>query len=177
MRTDLKDLIIPLIKTIFLLIVLEIITTAIFPKIGLANFRIPFNILIVLYLGLKLETPFLAILIMIVQIFHGFFSIEGWELGTVTGIVICVIVSYLRETIHFSSWLMTILITQIFQLFWFVVQSVLLYIQLGSLNYIFERGVTFLPQSIVIAILSPFFFHLLDRFWNDEPKGTLGEKA
>ena len=109
-----------------------------------------------------------------VQVFHGFFSVEGWELGTVTGIVICVIVSYLRDTIHFSSWLMTILITQVFQVLWFIVQSVLLYVHLGSLNYILERAVTFFPQSVVIALLSPFFFFILNRFWNDDPKGSLG---
>lgn len=177
MRTNLKDLIVPLIKTICLLIILELISTTIFPNIGLVNFRIPFNILIVLYLGLRLETPYLALLIMIVQIFHGFFSVEGWEMGTVTGIVICIVVSYVRDMIHFSSWLMTILITQIFQLLWFVVQSVLIYIQLGSLNYIFEKSWTFIPQSVVIALLSPFFFYILNRFWNDSPKGMLGEKA
>lgn len=174
MRTNLKDIIVPIIKTIILLVLLEVITTTIFPNIGLENFRLPFNILIVLYLGLTLETPYLAILIMLVQVFHGFFSVEGWELGTVTGIVICVIVSYLRDTIHFSSWLMTILITQVFQVLWFIVQSVLLYVQLGSLNYILERAVTFFPQSVVIALLSPFFFFILNRFWNDDPKGSLG---
>lgn len=174
MRSNLKDLIVPLIKTITLLVFLELLTTSVFPNLGLSNFRLPFNILIVLYLGLRLETPFLAILIMIVQVFHGFFSVEGWEMGTVTGIVICVFVSYIRDMIHFSSWMMTILITQIFQLLWFVVQSILLYIQLGSLNYIFEKAWTFLPQSVVLALLSPIFFYILNRFWNDDPKGYLG---
>ena len=177
MRTNLKDIIVPIIKTIILLVVLEVITTTIFPNIGLENFRLPFNILIVLYLGLTLETPYLAILIMLVQVFHGFFSVEGWELGTVTGIVICVIVSYLRDTIHFSSWLMTILITQVFQLLWFFVQSILIYIQLGSLNYIFEKGWRFLPQSVIIALLSPFFFYLLNRIWNVDDRGMLGDKV
>ena len=43
-----------------------------------------------------------------------------------------------------------------------------------SLNYILERAVTFFPQSVVIALLSPFFFFILNRFWNDDPKGSLG---
>ncbi|MBC7429675.1 MAG: hypothetical protein H7336_13745 [Bacteriovorax sp.] len=177
MRTNLKDILFPLIKTLILLFFLEVMTTSIFPNIGLMNYRIPFNILIVLFLGLRLETPYLAIIILFVQYFHGFFSIEGWEMGTVTGIVICIVVSYVREMIHFSSWGMTILITQVFQLLWFFVQSILIYIQLGSLDYIFEKGWRFLPQSVIIALLSPIFFYILNRIWNIDDRGMLGDKV
>ncbi|MBC7715203.1 MAG: hypothetical protein H7177_17795 [Rhizobacter sp.] len=177
MRTNLKDILFPLIKTLILLFFLEVMTTAVFPNIGLMNYRIPFNILIVLFLGLRLETPYLAIIILFVQYFHGFFSVEGWEMGTVTGIVICVVVSYVREMIHFSSWGMTILITQVFQLLWFFVQSILIYIQLGSLDYIFEKGWRFLPQSVIIALLSPIFFYILNRIWNIDDRGMLGDKV
>lgn len=177
MKTNLKDIIVPLIKTLILLFFLEVMTTAVFPNIGLLHYRVPFNILLVLFLGLRLETPYLAIIIMIVQYFHGFFSVEGWEMGTVTGIVICIVVSYVREMIHFSSWTMTILITQVFQLLWFFVQSILIYIQLGSLNYIFEKGWRFLPQSVIIALLSPIFFYILNRIWNVDDRGMLGDKV
>ena len=176
MKTNLKDIIFPLIKTILILFFLEIMTTAVFPMIGLVNYRIPFNILIVLFLGLRLETPYLAILILCVQYFHSFFSIEGWEMGTVTGIVICIVVSYVREMIHFTSWGMTILITQMFQLLWFVVQSVLIYVLMGNPDYILEKGWRFLPQSFVIALLSPIFFFLLNKLWNIDDRGMLGDK-
>ncbi len=176
MKTNLKDIIFPLIKTIMLLFFLELMTTAVFPMIGLVNYRIPFNILIVLYLGLRLETPYLAILILCVQYFHSFFSVEGWEMGTVTGIVICIIVSYIREMMHFSSWGMTIVITQLFQLLWFLVQSLLIYVLMGNPDYILEKGWRFLPQSVVIAILSPIFFYLLNKVWNIDDRGMLGDK-
>jgi hypothetical protein len=176
MKTNLKDIIFPLIKTILLLFFLELMTTAVFPMIGLVNYRIPFNILIVLYLGLRLETPYLAILILCVQYFHSFFSVEGWEMGTVTGIVICIIVSYIREMMHFSSWGMTIVITQLFQLLWFLVQSLLIYVLMGNPDYILEKGWRFLPQSVVIAILSPIFFYLLNKVWNIDDRGMLGDK-
>ncbi len=176
MKINFKDIVFPLIKTVILLFFLEIITTAIFPMIGLLSFRIPFNILLVLFLGLRLETPYLAIIIMVVQYFHSFFSVEGWEMGTVTGIVICVTVSYVREMIHFSSWGMTILITQVFQLLWFFVQSVLIYVQLGNLDYIFDKGWRFLPQSVFIALLSPLFFFLMNKIWNIDDRGMLGDK-
>jgi uncharacterized membrane protein YvlD (DUF360 family) len=176
MKTNMKDIIFPLIKTIILLFFLELMTTAVFPMVGLVNYRIPFNILIVLFLGLRLETAYLAVLILCVQYFHSFFSIEGWEMGTVTGIVICIIVSYVREMIHFTSWGMTILITQMFQLLWFVVQSVLIYVLMGNPDYILEKGWRFLPQSVIISILSPLFFFLLNKIWEIDDRGMLGDK-
>ena len=175
MRTSLKDIIIPLLKTLLLLFILELITTAVFPSVGLRNYRIPFNILLVLFLGLRLETPYLAIIILVVQYFHAFFSIEGWEMGTITGIIICVVVSYIREMIHFSSWGMTIIITQLFQLLWFFVQSTIIYIQLGNLHYIIDKGWRFLPQSIIISLLSPLFFWLMNKIWKMSDRGILGE--
>ncbi len=177
MKANLKDIIFPLIKTIILLFILELTTTAIFPMIGLVNYRIPFNILIVLYLGLRLETPYLAILILCVQYFHSFFSVEGWEMGTVTGIAICVVVSYVREMIHFSSWGMTILITQLFQVLWFVLQSFLIYVLMGNADFILEKGWRFLPQSIIISILSPLFFYFLNKVWNIDDHGMLGDRV
>jgi len=176
MRTNMKDVIFPLLKTLIMLFVLEIITTAVFPMVGLVNYRVPFNILIVLFLGLRLETPYLALLILCVQYFHSFFSIEGWEMGTVTGIFICIVVSYVREMIHFSSWAMTILITQVFQLLWFLVQSIMIYVLMGNPDYILEKGWRFLPQSIIISLLSPVFFFLLNKIWDIDDRGMLGDK-
>lgn len=175
MKTQLKDMFLPLVKTLSLLFILELFTTAIFPMVGLENYRVPFNILFVLFMGLRLETPYLAVLIFIVQYFHSFFSVEGWEMGTVAGIVICIVVSYVRGMIHFSSWSMTMLITFVFQIFWFLIISLLVYIQLGSFHYVFEKAWRFIPQSIIIALISPLFFFLLNKMWRVEDRGLMGE--
>ena len=175
MKTQLNQMFVPLIKTVLLLILLELVTTAIFPMIGLQNYRVPFNILFVLFLGLRLETPYLAVLIFVVQYFHSFFSVEGWEMGTIAGIVICIVVSYVRGMIHFSSWSMTMMITFVFQILWFLVVSLLVYIQIGSFEYVFDKAWRFLPQSIIIALISPLFFYLLNRMWRVEDRGLLGD--
>lgn len=174
-QTNVKDTIFPLIKTLILLFILELMTTAIFPIIGLTNYRIPFNILLVLFMGLRLETPYLSVLIFVAQYFHSFFSVEGWELGTIAGVVICVVVSYVREMIHFSSWTMTILITWVFQILWFFLTSLMIYLRMGSGDYIFQKAIRFLPESIIIAILSPVFFILLNKMWKIDDRGILGE--
>ena len=177
MRSQLKDLVGPLFVTLLLLTLLEIISTTILPVVGLRYYIVPFNILIVLYLGFKLQTLWLPVMIFIVQYFFSFFSVQGWEPGTIAGILICVVISYLRELIHFTSAWMTILVTQLFQSLWFVIVTLLIYLKTGDWSHIIEKFWRFLPESLVISLLSPLFFVLLDRIWRDKSEGMLGEET
>ena len=75
-----KKEIIPLIISCIILILFEIISTTVFPIIGIENIRIPFHVLIILYMGFKLDTAWLGVLIFIIMVTHSFFTIEGWEM-------------------------------------------------------------------------------------------------
>lgn len=177
MNSQLKDLITPLIVTVLILILLEIISTVLLPIFGLKNYILPFNVLIILFLGFKVRTPFLSFIILVIQYFHGFFTIEGWEPGTIVGIFVCILIAYLKELIHFSSHIATMLVTQIFQSCWFVLSSGLIYMRTGNMDYIMSKFWRFLPESIIISILSPFIFSLLEKIWNTSDRGLLGEEA
>lgn len=166
MGNQFKDILIPLSVTLLILLVLEIVITAIFPIFGLQNYTLPFSTLIVLYIGLKLETPYLAILIFFVQYLHSLFSIEGWEIGVIAGVSICILISYLRDLLHFSSAFMTMFLVQAFHLVWFVVTSSLIYMRIHDSAFIWDRFFIFLPESIVISLLSPLLFSFLDKIWN-----------
>lgn len=177
MKGDWLKLLRPLGITLLILIVLEIFSTALVPMLGLTKYRIPFNILIILYLGFKLETPYTSLLIFILQYTHSFFSIEGWEMGTIAGVIICIVISYLKDLLHLSSSVITILVTQLFQSFWFVIVSTLLYLKEDNFSYIVEKFWRFLPESIVISLLAPFFFGILDVIWRAEGERSLGERV
>jgi hypothetical protein len=174
---QIKNLITPLLITIIILILLEILSTVVLPIVGLKYYILPFNILIVLFLGFKVRTPFLSFLILIIQYFHSFFTIEGWESGTIVGIFVCILIAYLKELIHFSSNFATMLVTQIFQFSWFLLSSSLIYLRTSDFNYIIIKFWRFLPESILISILSPFIFALLERIWNISDRGMLGEEV
>lgn len=176
MRKNITDIIPSFILTLIMLLVLDIICATIFPLIGLTNFRLPFNILIVLYLGFKLEHPILGILILILQYTHSFFTVEGWAMGTAAGIIVWTIVSYVRDLLHFSSSFVTGFVTEIFQLVWFALVAILLYLKLGSVDYILVKFWRFIPASILLSILAPSFFSLLDRIWSmGRGGGMLGD--
>lgn len=175
MKSQLKDIVFPLVLTVLVLAFLEVLTTTFLPMLGLHRYTIPFSILFVLYLGFKLETPYLPVMIFIVQYVHHIFSIEGWETGTVSGILVCLLISYLRDLIHFNSIAMTVFVTQIFQTIWFFIVSILIYLRMGSMDYIIDKFWRFLPESIMISILAPLVFAFLDRLWRSSDDGRLGE--
>ena len=177
MKGDWIKLLRPLGITLLILIVLEIFSTALIPMLGLTKYRIPFNVLIILYLGFKMETPYTSILILVLQYTHSFFTIEGWEMGTIAGVMICIVISYLKDLLHLSSSIITIFITQLFQFLWFAIVSTLLYLKEDNFSYIIEKFWRFLPESIIISLLAPFFFGILDVIWRAETERSLGESV
>lgn len=174
MKIRTTDVVPRLFITILVLIVLEVISSAVLPLFSLNKYMLPFNVLIVLYLGFKLENPYLAVMIIVVQFFHSIFSIEGWEIGTIAGVLICVIISYLRDVLHFTNVIVTVFVTQIFQALWFVIVSFLLYIKIGNIQFIVEKFWKFIPESIVISILAPIFFTFFDKIWGVKDEGLMG---
>jgi len=105
--------------TLLLLIILEVLTATVLPLIGIENYQVPFNILIVLYLSFKLDNPYLAVLIFIVQFFHSLFSIEGWAIGTFIGVLISRVIYIFKETVQFFTFPLVILVVQASFLLWF----------------------------------------------------------
>ncbi len=168
------ELFLAALKTILILSALEVLSSVIFPLLGLSNYILPFHVLIVLYLAFKIESPYIAALIFILEYTHSLFSIEGWEMGTVAGVVIAILISYVRELINLSSYISTAIITEIFLMIWFALIALLLSIQVDSI-YIANRFYYFLFQSVVLSLLAPFIFSILDRFWKVELRGTIGD--
>ena len=160
-----------MIVTLLILIILEVLITAGFPAIGLKNFRISFSILIALYIAFKVESPFNAVLIMIVHLCHSLFSVESWEMGTFAGVLVSVIVQFVKEMIRLESFLTTAILVQIFQMVWIAITSLLYYIKLDNTDFIFFKLQNFVLESIVTSLLAPFIFVVLDKVWSLERQG------
>lgn len=169
---SLGDILLGLLKTIFLLIFLEILTSAVLPAIGIDNFKPEFNVLIVLFLAFKLETPGVSYIILFIQFIHSIFSIEGWAIGTFVGVLIYLGVGYVKDMLNFSSSLSTIIVVQVFQIIWFLISAFLITIKLGDMGSFFGIFWQYIPESLLLSILSPFFFQLLDRFWAQKNRMT-----
>ena len=165
MRYTIGEVALGLLKTLFLLIVVEMFTTTFLPAIGIENFKPAFSVLIVLFLAFKIETPLLPFLILIIQYVHSAFSIEGWGAGTFVGILVSISVRYVKDMLNFTSALSTIIVVQIFQIIWFVFISLMLSMKQGDFSGFFNYIGSNIPESIFLSLISHHFFKLLDNFW------------
>lgn len=165
MKYTFQDIVLGLLKTIVLLILLEVASTALLPAIGFSEFKPSFNVLVVLFLAFKLNTPLLPFIILIIQYMHSIFSVEGWAAGTFTAILISVVVKYVKDQLNFSSAISTIIVVQIFQLLWFVCIAVMFSMKLGNFTNFISIIWGYLPESFFLSLISHHFFKLLDNFW------------
>ncbi|MBF0313979.1 MAG: hypothetical protein HQK50_10495 [Oligoflexia bacterium] len=160
--------------TMLLLLFFEMMATAIIPALGIVKYRPLFYMLIVIFLAFKLETPLLPLMILSIQWLHSAFTIEGWAIGTFAGILTSIAIGSLKDLMHFNSKFVTMVSVQLLLFFWFIVESVLLYVKVEEFRYIVERFKLFFPESIVLAIISPFIFSILDRLWKDPEEDKMG---
>ncbi len=161
----LKELVLSFLYTCILLVVLEVFSATFLPSVGLSSYILSFHILVVLFIGFRVQTIYQPYLILMVELIHSVFTIEGWAIGTLAGIIVTSLISYLKDMIQLNSRLSTIIVVQIFQVIWFVLVSSLISIKLGDFSYILTRFWRFLPESFLLSLISPFFFIVLMKFW------------
>lgn len=165
MKFNLKDIALGTLKTSALLVFLEIFASAFFPAIGMTNFRPPFSVLLVLYIAFKINTPLLPFIILVIQNIHSVFSIEGWAISTLIGVIIALSVKYFKDVLDFSTAISTIVVVQISQILWFLMLALFLCIKLSDFSNFFTIFWQFVPESIALSLASPLFFTLLDKLW------------
>ena len=174
---DLKSGLISISLTLVFLLITDIVFSSLLPLIGLGQFRFSLHILFILYLGLRISSPYIAIFIFLIEYFHSLFTIESWAMGTFTGILICLLISVVKDIIHLKTKLMTFLMVQLFQLVWFVIVALMIYLKLDDMSYVWARLINFIPVSIIISFLSPFLFPILDRIWASRDDHLLQENG
>lgn len=155
-----------LFKTIGLLFVLNIFSTAFIPALGFEEMKLSFNILIVLYLALKVDSHLKAYFILFIQYFHSAFTIEGWAIGTFIGLFSTITVRFLKDLLDFSSWPMTLLIVSVYQLFWISAQSLYFALKIDSSSGFWTYFSEQFPEYFFLCALAPLMFKVLDLFWS-----------
>src|SRR6476661_3718651 len=103
MRMRLSQMLISFAITLALLVGLEIITATLLPALGWNEYRLTFNVLIILFLAIRLDSPGVPWMILGLQVMHSAFSVEGWALGTLAGLIVMMSANYLKELLHLSS--------------------------------------------------------------------------
>lgn len=175
MRMRLSDIIIAFLMTLALLLGFEVITATLLPAIGWNEYRLTFHVLIIIFLAIRLESPLTPWMILVLQFVHSAFSIEGWAIGTLSGLAILVSANYLKDLLQLTSALMTMITVQLFQVIWFLTVTCIICLKISDFSKFMMILWSFIPGSILLSIISPLIFWLLGRIWrSSESSSSVG---
>ena len=160
-----------LLLTLLLLIAFNILSTVFFSGASYLDFRIGLHVLIVLFLAFRMNINTLPYFIFAVEYIHSIFSIEGWAIGTVAGLLISIIVNYLKDMIQFTSAISIMVIVQIFQLVWFVIIGAIFGLKMGNVDFYANTFRYFMYESFVLSLMAPIVFKILTAIWGNDKLG------
>lgn len=176
MRMRFSQLLISFAITLALLTGLEIITSTILPALGWNEYRLTFNVLIILFLAIRLQSATVPWMIMGLQIVHSIFSVEGWALGTFAGLIVMISANYLKELLHLTTAVMTMFTVQLFQVIWFVSVTLVICLKISNFEKFGMILWSFIPGSILLSLISPILFWILEQIWrvpsDNGPRGV-----
>ncbi len=165
MRMRLSQMLISFAISIGLLLGLEIVTSTILPALGWHEYRLTFNVLIVLFIALRLNSPLVPWMIMGLQMIHSIFSVEGWALGTLAGLIVMVSANYLKELLHLTTAFMTMVTVQLFQMIWYITVTLIICLKISNFDKFGLIIWSFIPGSILLSLISPILFWILEQIW------------
>lgn len=171
MRMRFSQIIISFLITLALLTGLEIVTSTILPAMGWKEYRLTFNVLIILFLAIRMDSPMVPWLILGLQMIHSVFSIEGWALGTLAGLIVMMSANYLKEVLHLTTAFMTMLTVQLFQVIWYLTVTLIICLKISDFDKFGMILWSFIPGSILLSLISPVLFWLLGLIWKVPSEG------
>ncbi len=171
MKMRFSQLLISFAITLGLLLGLEIVTSTLLPAIGWKEYRLTFNVLIILFLAIRMDSPAVPWMILVLQIVHSIFSIEGWALGTFAGVIVMLSANYLKEILHLTTAFMTMLTVQLFQVIWYLTVTIIICLKISDFDKFGMIMGSFIPGSIMLSLISPILFWILQTIWRTPSDG------
>lgn len=165
MKMRFSQLLISFAISLALLTGLEVVTSTILPALGWHEYRLTFNVLIIIFLAIRLDSPAVPWMIMALQMIHSVFSIEGWALGTLAGLIVMMSANYLKEVLHLTTALMTMITVQLFQMIWYVTVTLVICLKISNFDKFGLIIWSFIPGSILLSLISPILFWILEQIW------------
>lgn len=165
MRMRLSQILIAFAITLALLIGLEVVTSTLLPAFGWKEYRLTFNVLIILFLAIRMDSPAVPWLILGLQMLHSVFSIEGWALGTLAGLIVMMSANYLKEVLHLTTAFMTMITVQLFQIIWYLTVTIVICLKISDFDKFGMILWSFIPGSILLSLISPVLFWVLGSIW------------
>lgn len=174
MKLKLSQILISLGLTIALLLGLEVVTATLLPALDWHNYRLTFHVLVIIFMAIRLDSPLTPWMILVLQLVHSAFSIEGWAIGTFAGVIVLLSANYLKDLLHLTNALMTMITAQLFQVIWFVTVTIIICLKISDFTKFGMILWSFVPGSIILSIIAPFLFWFLEKIWRGSSENSHG---
>lgn len=171
MKMRLSQLLASFAITLALLTILEVVTATVLPALGWYEYRLTFNVLIIIFLAIRLDSAIVPWMVMSLQVVHSLFSVEGWALGTFAGLIVMTSANYLKEVLHLTSALITMITVQLFQLIWYVTVTMIICLKISNFDKFGMIMWSFIPGSILLSMISPLLFWTMEKIWRVPSEG------
>ncbi len=154
--------------TSLLLIVSNIFFTTLFPFVFNIGFRPSLNVVILLFLAYRLQGNSLPFIILFFQSVHGAFTAQGWAFATLAGIGVGLIISRIKDMVHFYLSWVQVAFTFVFSWIYFFILSFFMYLKTEELSFFYLNLGTELAESLFSAALAPFIFKVMKKIWKTD---------
>ncbi|MDH4468631.1 MAG: hypothetical protein QE271_11290 [Bacteriovoracaceae bacterium] len=152
-------------KTVLICVFFDLFFMIFFPLISLKWVAVSVTQVAIIFLSFTVGFAWLPWGILTLQLFHSLFSLEGWALGTLIGVIICVVMSRLKAMIQLTGPLSIIMTTYFLQFAWCLMAGILTSLRNHDWKFFqlfVNQGLTY---GLVTAALSPLLFFIFRNIW------------
>jgi hypothetical protein len=152
-------------KTILLLLVFELISSAFVPALGFHHLRFSIDQLFIIYFSIRITSDYTPFYILVVQLIHSFFTVRGWEIGTIAGVLISLVINFSKDVVQINSKWSIMVVFFFGQSIWNILVGFFLLLKTGNGHFFQEIALKSLHEGLILSFFSPIFFSLMDKIW------------
>lgn len=166
-----KRVILGVIGYVLIFLFMEVFVSSFIPAM-ISTFHLPqFMPIFILFLGVRWDSPYRPVYILLLNIIHASFSTEGWAIGTFLGVLLAWPLGSLREIVHFSSTFVLSIFSFFFHLTWFFLGTFVFAMKNDNYGLLKIYAVPILLKSVFLCLCTPILFKVLDSVWNGDGNG------
>lgn len=154
-----------LLQSLLVMIIIEVVLSTFFPMLGLSSIRFSINIFLVLFLTLFIQSNLIPFSILIIHFIHSVFSTEGWAIGSLTAIIVAMVVFFTKDWINFKSRISLMLVFLAGNILWSLILGVIISLKLADTSLIMSYFLQGLGSGVVLALFSPILVKIFDKIW------------
>jgi len=167
MSSKLVFRILSLFLTLLIVFAANLFSSVSLPWLGVTTLKFHFHLLVILFFLFYIKDDYISLYILIIEIVNSLFTSQGWEIGTLSGIMLVAISYIFKDLIQLSNVISTALYSFFFLTLRYFIFGFIYYTKIHSLDFLWSGLWYNILENIFLSILSPFVFVILRFIWKE----------